>query len=79
MKFAYTLALAALLLGACSSFKRGEVVQSSDKEIRIAISQNAANEGVDSFRQASEHCADKDHVAVWYGHDKDGHLVYRCE
>ena len=79
MKFVYTLGLTAFLLGACSSFKKGEVVQSSNKEIRIAISHDAANEGVDSFRQASEHCADEDHVAVWYGHDKDGHLVYRCE
>ena len=66
-------------LGACSSFKKGKVVQSSDREIRIAISYDAANQGVDTFRQASEHCADDDHVAVWYGHDKDGHLVYRCE
>ena len=79
MKFAITLAIAMVALGACSSYKKGEVVQSSDREIRIAISYDAANQGVDTFRQASEHCADDDHVAVWYGHDKDGHLVYRCE
>ncbi len=79
MKFAITLVAATLLLGACSSFKKGDVVQSSDEEIRIAIGYDAANEGVDSFRQATENCADEDHIAVWYGHDKDGHLVYRCE
>ena len=54
-------------------------MQSSDAEIRIAIGYDAANEGVDTFRQATEHCADEDHIAVWYGHDNDGHLVYRCE
>jgi hypothetical protein len=79
MKFAITLVAATLLLGACSSCKKGEVMQSSDAEIRIAIGYDAANEGVDTFRQATEHCADEDHIAVWYGHDNDGHLVYRCE
>ena len=79
MKFTITLVATMLLLGACSSFKKGDVVQSSDEEIRIAIGYDAANEGVDSFRQATEHCTDEDHIVVWYGHDKDGHLVYRCE
>ena len=41
MKFAITLAIAMVALGACSSYKKGEVVQSSDREIRIAISYDA--------------------------------------
>ena len=81
MKFTVLLATAALVLGACSGYKKGEVVQNSGREIRIAMGYNAANEGVDTFRQAAEHCADEveDLVAIWYGHDKEGNLVYRCE
>ena len=56
-------------------------MQNSEREIRIAIGYNAANQGVDTFGQAAKHCADefKDHLAIWYGHDKEGNLVYRCE
>ncbi|NQV54983.1 MAG: hypothetical protein HQ503_03920 [Rhodospirillales bacterium] len=80
MKFAIALTiLCAFTLGACSFYEKGEVVESSDKEIRIQIGYDAANRGVDTARQATEHCDDEDLKAVWYGHDKDGNLVYRCE
>ena len=39
----------------------------------------AAVKGVDSRRQASEHCAESGKGAVWYGHDRDGNMHYRCE
>ena len=40
---------------------------------------NAANEGFDPQRQAAEHCDDNDRKAVWYGHDAQRNLIYRCE
>ena len=38
-----------------------------------------AVDGVDSRRQATEHCAESSKGAVWYGHDRDGNMHYRCE
>lgn len=73
------MALALLALGACSSYKKGDVVRETDDEIRIKIGYNAVNEGVDVHRQAAEHCADSDRKAVWYAHDKDGNLLFKCE
>ena len=79
MKSVLIFAFVAVALGACSSYEKGEVTQSSDREIRIAIEYDEANRNVDTARQAAEHCADNEQDAIWYGHDKDGNLVHRCE
>ncbi len=68
-----------LVLGACAEYEKGDVVRSSSDEIRIRIGYDAANQGVDTQRQAADHCADSKRKAKWLGHDKDGNLLYRCE
>ncbi len=73
------LAAVMLVLGACAGFEKGDVVRSSADEIRIKIGYDAANRGVDTARQAAEHCADSERTAKWLGHDKDGNLLYRCK
>ena len=68
-----------LVLSACSSYKKGEVVSSDDDEIRIQIGYDAAQNNVNTRRQAAEHCEDNDKQAVWYAHDAKGNLLYKCE
>jgi len=79
MKRLATLAAALLILSACSAYEKSEVVQSNPQEIKMGIGYDAAVKGVDSRRQASEHCAESGKGAVWYGHDRDGNMHYRCE
>ena len=79
MKRLATFAAALFMLGACSAYEKGEVVRRTPEEIKISIGYDAAVEGVDSHRQASEHCAESGKEAVWYGHDRDGNMHYRCE
>ena len=79
MKYPIVVLFAALALAACSSYEKGDVTYSNDKEIRIKIGYNAANVGFDPGRQAAEHCEDEDLKAVWYGHDAQRNLIYRCE
>ena len=79
MKHLATFAAALLTLGACSAYKKGGVVQSNPQEIKMGIGYDAAVKGVYSRRQASEHCAESGKGAVWYGHDRDGNMHYRCE
>ncbi len=68
-----------LMLGACAGYQKGDVVRRGPDEIRIKIGYDAANQGVDTARQAAEHCAETKRTAKWLGHDKDGNLIYRCE
>jgi hypothetical protein len=79
MKRLATFAAALFMLGACSAYEKGEVVQSTPEEIKISIGYDAAVEGVDSHRQASELYAESGKEAVWYGHDRDGNMHYQCE
>ena len=79
MKRLVTIAAVLFVFGACSTYEKGEVVDSSENEIKIGIGYDAAVKGVDSRRQASEHCARTGKGAVWYGHDRDGNMHYRCE
>ena len=68
-----------LALGACADYPQGEVADSSPREIKIAIDYEAAVNGFDTLRQASEHCQESAKTAVWYGHDRDGNMHYKCE
>ena len=80
MTFRFALPLAALLaLGACASYEKGEVADSGPGHIKIAVGYDAAVKGVDSRRQAAEFCAENDKRAIWYGHDRDGNLQFKCE
>ena len=79
MKRLATITGVLLVLGACSAYEKGEVVKSSPQEIKIGIAYDAAVDGVDSRRQATEHCAESSKGAVWCGHDRDGNMHYRCE
>ncbi len=72
-------ALAFLVLGACASYEKGEVADSSPGRIKIAVDYDAAVRGVDARRQAAEFCSGVDKKAVWYGHDRDGNLQFKCE
>ncbi|MDP6786292.1 MAG: hypothetical protein QF830_02730 [Rhodospirillales bacterium] len=74
-----TITAVLFVLAACSSYEKGEVVESNPREIKIGVALDAAVNGVDSRRQASEHCAESGKGAVWYGHDRDGTMHYRCE
>ena len=69
------------LAGGCSIFgpPEAEVVEESPAGIKMEIDHDAALKGIDSRAQAAEHCADYEKRAVWYGHDRDGHLDYKCE
>ncbi len=81
MTRAIPILLVAALAAACSTPGPGEgdVVDRDTERVVIGIGYGAANEGVDTRIQAAEHCAETDRKAVWYGHDKDGNMVYRCE
>ena len=70
-----------LLIGACSLFRDdGDVVQDSETGIRISIGYDAAVRDQHPERLAAEHCAGEGgKAAVWYGHDRDGNLHYKCE
>jgi hypothetical protein len=69
------------LVAACSVFSGGEA-QTVDKDadgIRFKVGYDAAVEGVDTRTMAAEHCAGHEKKAVWYGHDRDGNMLYKCE
>ena len=53
MKRLATFAAALLILGACSAYEKGEVVQSNPQEIKMGIGYDAAVKGVASRPQAS--------------------------
>lgn len=69
---------AVFVLAACSAYEKGEVVDERADEIRIRIDYDAANQGVEPARQAGEHCGETERKAIWYGHDANGNLIYRC-
>ncbi len=70
-----------LLLAACSLSGDGqpEDVVKSAGEIRIKVGYDAAHTGVDARAVAAEHCAAGGKQAVWYGHDRDGYMHFKCE
>jgi hypothetical protein len=74
-------AACALLAGACSALglDGADVVRDSPKEISIEVGYDAAVEGVDARAKAASHCGDYGKNAVWYGHDRDGNLHFKCE
>ena len=57
----------------------GDVITDSETEIKIKVGYDAAVRGQHPERLAAEHCEDEDKKAVWYGHDRDGNLHYKCE
>ncbi len=57
----------------------GDVVQESADEIKIKVGYDAAVKGQHPERLAAEHCAEAGKSAVWYGHDRDRNLHYKCE
>ena len=73
------IAAALFALGACSTYEKGEVVNSSPDEINIRVGYDAAVKEVNTRKQAAEHCAKTGRNAVWYGHDRDGNMHYKCE
>ncbi len=74
-------AACALLAGACSALDLdgADVVQDSPQEIKVEISYAAAAEGVNARAKASRHCEEYGKKAVWYGHDRDGAMHFKCE
>ena len=66
-----------LLLAACAG--DGDVVRESDSDVTIRIGYDAAVKGLHPERLAAKHCAAYGKAAVWYGHDRDGNLRYKCE
>ncbi len=65
----------------CSLFS-GEAAQTLGEDadgIRFKVGYDAAVEGVDTRTMAAEHCAGYGKGAVWYGHDRDGNMLYKCE
>ena len=71
----------ALLTGACSALglDGANVVQDSPQEIKLEIGYDAAVESVNARAKASTHCEEHGKKAVWYGHDRDGALYFKCE
>ena len=57
----------------------GEVVEERADEIKISVGYDAALKGRHPERLAAEHCAKAGKRAVWYGHDRDRNLHYKCE
>jgi hypothetical protein len=74
-------AACALLAGACSALDLdgADVVRDSPREIKVEIGYDAAAEGVDARAKASRHCEEYGKKAVWYGHDRDGTMHFKCE
>ncbi len=74
-------AACALLVGACSALglDGADVVQDSPQEIKIEVGYDAAIEGVNARAKASRHCEEYGKMAVWYGHDRDGAMHFKCE
>ncbi len=70
-------ALAILLVG-CSTFetKEGRIVEKNADGISIKIGYDAV--GADTQSTAAEHCAKYGKQAVWYGHDRNGSMHYKC-
>jgi len=81
MTVRFVLLFACLLATGCASpdYQKGDEVDSSPDGIRIGIGYDAAIKGVRTRAQAAEHCAGHGKKAVWYGHDRDGNMEYRCE
>ena len=50
MKRLVTMTATLFVLGACSAYEKGEVIQSSPEAIKIGIGYDAAVKGVDSRR-----------------------------
>lgn len=75
------LAIPALFaLAGCSVFDGGAtVVDQSPQRIKIVVDHDAAFEGVNARAKAEAHCAGHGKTAVWYGHDRDGAMEFRCE
>ncbi len=70
-----------LLAGACSALglDGADVVQDSPQEIKIEVGYDAAIEGVDARDKATRHCEEYGKKSIWYGHDRDGALHFKCE
>ena len=64
------------LLAGCSG---AQTVDKDADGIRFKLGYDAAVEGVDTREMAAEHCAGYDKKAIWYGHDRDGNMLYKCE
>ncbi len=71
-------ALAILLVG-CSTFetKEGKMVEKNADGISIKIGYDAV--GADTQSMAAEHCAKYGKQTVWYGHDRNGFMQYKCQ
>ncbi len=57
--------------------KEGKIVEKNADGISIKIGYDAV--GADTQSMAAEHCAKYGNQAVWYGHDRNGFMQYRCQ
>jgi hypothetical protein len=57
----------------------GDVVQESADDIKIKIGYDGAIKDQHPERLAAEHCAEGGKRAIWYGHDRDRNLHFKCE
>ena len=72
-------AVLAILFVACSTFEteEGEIVGKNADGIKIKIGYDAV--GADARSMAAEHCAQFGNQAVWYGHDRNGFMHFKCQ
>ncbi len=72
-------AVLAILVTACSAVgtEEGEVIEKNANGIKIKIGYDAV--GADTRSMAAEHCKKFGKQAVWYGHDRNGLMEYKCQ
>ncbi len=72
-------AVLAILVAACSAFgaEEGDVIEKNADGIKIKIGYDAV--GADTQSMAAEHCEKFGKQAVWYGHDRNGFMHYKCQ
>ena len=69
----------AILVAACSSFgtEEGGVIEKNADGINIKIGYDAV--GAATRSMAAEHCENFGKQAVWYGHDRNGFMHFKCQ
>ncbi len=66
------------ILAACAG-NEPDTVTKDASGITFGVGYDAAVKGTDTRAAAQSHCDGFARKAVWYGHDRDGNMVYKCE
>lgn len=68
-----------MAVAACSPREYDDVAYNNPGGADIRIGYDTAVVSLDAHAQAAGLCAGSGRRAVWYGHDRDGNLRFKCE